>query len=91
FCSLCLRRHSKQEKFAPAVRVVSILFFTDYSFDIETSVPTLVSKKFIFDNNILTLVIGMVRKYQICTIAISISKHNISAQNTPCLVSKRLV
>nr|WP_319795833.1 heme-binding protein [Psychrobacter arcticus] len=31
FCSLCLRRHSKQEKFAPAVRVVSILLFTDYT------------------------------------------------------------
>ena len=30
FCSLCLHRHSKQEKLISAVRDVSILLFTDY-------------------------------------------------------------
>jgi len=31
FCSLCLRRHSKQEKLISAVRDVSILLFTYYT------------------------------------------------------------
>ena len=30
FCSLCLRRHSKQEKLISAVLDVSILLFPDY-------------------------------------------------------------
>ncbi|KTF07617.1 hypothetical protein MGSAQ_000886 [marine sediment metagenome] len=42
-------------------------------------------------NNTLTTIAKMIKKYQKCRVIMSLSKHIVSAQNTPCLVSKRLV
>lgn len=50
-----------------------------------------VDQQFTFDNNTLSIAIKIVKKYQIYRDIMSLRKHIVSAQNTPCLLSKRLV
>ncbi|MDN5802820.1 hypothetical protein, partial [Psychrobacter sp.] len=63
---------------------VTLLYF----FSILSDTPP---KDLGFDNNTLTTIAKTVKKYQICTINIFISKHIAITQNTPCVLSTRLV
>ena len=56
-----------------------------------SNLQRVVDQQFTFDNNTLSIAIKTVKKYQIYRDIMSVRKHIVSAQNTPCLLSKRLV